>query len=323
MKPDNLFSDLAIGRLARDHPLSYIDIGLRGGFQEDLSPLAFAVNAFGFEPDPQERARLDAAPAGPWMSSRILPHAIGATSGRQKLFVPTDPQSASLLEHNPEIGEKFRKPQFFEIEEIIDVDTVTLAEAARSTGIGSVDYIKIDIEGAEMGVFEASPRVMDRVLAVKTEVSFLPVRHDQPLAHDVEAYFKERHFDLMDVIQPAHWRRQGYQVHPYMSREKPPYSRGQLIQADHLYFRDPQSLGNDIGALTKLALISMAFGYFDNALMIFEQPELCSQLRRTYGVSPLELVHPASRKYGRKMFLNAAYRQFRGLVPFLRYFKHY
>lgn len=323
MKLDNVFLGLGADEIIRDHPLSYIDIGSRGGFQNDLSPLAFAVNAIGFEPDPKERARLGGTPTGPWMSTRILPYAIGAETGRQKLFIPTDPQSASLLEHNPEIGRRFHKPQFFEVQDIMDVDTVTLAEAIRLAGIKSVDYIKIDIEGAEMSVLSASPEIMESVLAVKTEVSFLPLRRGQHLAHEIEAYFKERCFELMDVIQPAHWRREGYLIHPYMASEKPPYSRGQLIHADYLYFRDPQTLGNDKNALIKLALISMAFGYFDNALMIFERTELRSHLHQTYGLSPLETVHPASRKYGRRMFLEAAYGRLRGLVPFVRYFKNF
>ncbi len=323
MKLDNLFRGLGLDKIIGDHPLSYIDIGSRGGFQNDLSPLAFAVNAIGFEPDPKEHARLEAAPTGPWKSTRILPYAIGAKTGRQKLFIPTDPQSASLLEHNPEIGRRFNKPQFFKVEDVIDVDTVTLDEAARLAGIKSADYIKIDIEGAEMGVFAACPGIMENVLAVKTEVSFLPIRHAQHLAHEIEAYFKDRRFELMDVIRPAHWRRQGYLIHPYMSLEKPPYSRGQLIHADYLYFRDPQTLGNDKDALMRLALISMAFGYFDNALMILEQTALRSHLQKTYGLSPLEMVHPASRKYGRKMFLKAVYGHVRGLVPFIRYSRNF
>ncbi len=323
MKSNHLFHGLGLDDIIGDHPLSYIDIGSRGGFQDDLSPLGFGVNAIGFEPDPKELARLEAAPAGPWMSARILPYAIGATTGRQKLFIPTDPQSASLLEHNPEIGRRFHKPQFFEVQDAIDIHTVTLTEAARLAEIKSVDYIKIDIEGAEMNVFNASPEIMETVLAVKTEVSFLPIRRTQHLAHEIEAYFKERGFELMDIIGPAHWRRQGYLIHPYIDRQKPPYSRGQIIHADYLYFRDPQTLEGDKEALMKLALISMAFGYFDNALMIFEQPDLRSYLRQTYGLSPLETVHPASQKYGRKMFLKAVYNQVRGLVPFLRYSKNF
>jgi len=323
MKLDNLFEGLAVADLARLNPLTYVDVGCRGGFQPELLPLAFAVNAIGFEPDPDELARLSGQGAGPWLSSRMLPYAVAGATGRQKLFIPADSQSASLLRHDADIGRRFDKPQFFEVERTVDVDTLTLGDAVRLAGGATPDYLKIDIEGAELAVFGASPEVMNRVLAVKTEVSYLPHRRDQPLAHDVEAYFKGRGFDLMDILEPAHWRRQGHVLHPYMAPESPPYSRGQLVHADQLYFRHPDAVAGDAAALVKLALISMAFGYFDNALMILERPDLGPQLRRLGGASPAAMVGAAARKYGRRMFAHAAYRQVRGLVPFVRYLRNF
>lgn len=323
MKLDNLFLGLAVAEVARAHPLTYVDVGCRGGFQPDLLPLAFAVNAVGFEPGPDEYTRLRGQPAGPWLSSRFLPYAIAGSTGRQTLFVPADGQSASLMRHDPEIGRRFKKPQFFDVQTTVEVDTLSLADAVRLAGSATPDYLKIDIEGAELEVFEASAEVMNAVLAVKTEVSFLPHRREQPLSHDVEAYFKGRGFELMDILAPAHWRREGYLLHPYMAPESPPYSRGQIVLADLLHFRNPDGLGGDAAALIKLALISMAFGYFDNAVMILERIDLQQHLRRLGCPSPAETVRPAARKYGRVMFSAAAWRQLRGLVPFLRYLRNF
>lgn len=323
MKLDNLFLGLAVADVARLHPLTYVDVGCRGGFQRDLLPIAFAVNAVGFEPDPDELARLRGQDAGPWMSAKFLPYAIAGTTGRQTLFVPVDAQSASLMRHDTEIGRRFKKQQFFDVQKTIDADTLSLGDAIRLAGTATPDYLKIDIEGAELEVFEASPGVMKNVLAVKTEVSFLPHRHEQPLSHHVEAYFKAQGFDLMDILEPAHWRREGHLLHPYMAPECPSYSRGQIVHADHLYFRNPDALESAVGQLIKLALISMAFGYFDNALMILERPDLQPHLRRLDGAAPEGIVNSAARKYGRRVFAQAAYRQLRGLVPFIRYFRNF
>ena len=49
---ENIFSSLGIAKLANFYSLNYFDIGSRGGFQNDLYPIAFAVDAVGFEPDP-------------------------------------------------------------------------------------------------------------------------------------------------------------------------------------------------------------------------------------------------------------------------------
>ena len=104
MSWENLFKDLRIGRIAEAYPLNYLDIGTRDGFQDDLSALAFAVHAIGFEPEPTEFARLSNAGPGPWVSRRILPFAISPAGGSAVLHVSNDRNGASLLLPLPAFG---------------------------------------------------------------------------------------------------------------------------------------------------------------------------------------------------------------------------
>ena len=318
----NLYSRHAVGRIAKKFNLNYFDIGSRGGFQKDLFPFAFAVNAVGFEPDPVEFSKLKNGKERLWKSVNILPFGVSDSSGRRKLNVPLDPQSASLLEHNTEIGQKFLKPQFFEVKRIEEVETLSLEDSLKQTGFDSVDFLKIDIEGAELLVFKSSPKIMRDVLAIKTEVSFLPFRLGQPLAGDVDSYLREFGFDLMSIIEPAIWRRQGYVTHPYYSTEEPPYSKGQIAHADYLYFRDPEGLDKNIEKLLKLSIIAISFGYFDFAQLIFERPEIANFLTSEFNLSPEKIITSASKSYGRKIFMKEFFRQTRGLVPFLRYMRN-
>jgi FkbM family methyltransferase len=313
------FQDLPLAAVARKHPLTYFDIGSRGGLQNDLHPIAFAVDAIGFEPDPAEFERLHDASSGPWKSFTLLPSGVSGKTGPRRLYIPDDPQSASLLEHDTSIGEKFDKPQFFNLERMETVETVSLPDALQQSGLDRVDYLKIDIEGAELEIFRSSETLMANVLAVKTEVSFIPLRKNQPLAVEVDGFLRRNGFELMDIITPAHWRRHGYLIHPYYSTESPPYSRAQIVQADYLMFRDPESLADDTATLLRLSLIALSFGYFDHALMILERPGVSAYLDQEFGLSPETLVAPASKRYGRAAFLGALYQQFRGAVPFVRY----
>ncbi|MBT4939410.1 MAG: FkbM family methyltransferase [Rhodospirillaceae bacterium] len=318
----NIFSSLELADIADRYSLNYFDIGSRGGFQNDLHSLAFAVEVVGFEPDPIEFKHLLTISPEPWKSINYLPFGISGQSGEQNLYIPTDPQSASLMKHNVAIGEKFDKPQFFEVDRIEKIQTLSLNDALEKTKFKSIDFMKIDIEGAEMSVFKSSPEVMKGVLAIKTEISFLPFREDQPLASDIDNFLRHAGFELMDIIEPSHWRRHGYLIHPYYSTEMPPYSRAQIVQADYLYFRNPESVGGDITKLLKLSLIALSFGYFDHALIILELPEVEKFLDSEFKLSPIEIVAPASKIYGRKAFLKAFYQQGRNLIPFLRYMKN-
>jgi FkbM family methyltransferase len=323
MQNSDLFEGLAVQKLAAENPISYIDIGTRGGFQDDLASLAFAVDAIGFEPEKQAFDQISETSDGPWRSARMLPYAIGGMNGRQTLSIAADPISTTLLTPDLSIGERFDKTQFYDVRSQIKVDTRTLDAALSDIELASRDFLKIDIEGAELDVFIGAPETVKNLLAVKTEVSFLPHRKEQPLAHDIAAFFNDRGFELIDLIEPAHWRREGYVIHPYMSPEKVPYTRGQMVQADYLFFRSPESLGDDVSAKIRLGLIAMATGYFDTALMVLESPDVADLLMKDFSCSPVDMVAPASRLYGRSMLKTAIWRQLRGLVPLIRYLRRY
>lgn len=319
---ENIFQTLKAGDLARRHSLTYADIGSRGGFQADLYPLAFAVDAVGFEPDPVAFKSLENLPAGPWKSIRHLPYGISDTGGTRKLHVPKDPAGASLLEHDPALGRRFNMQHLFEIARTERIETRTMQTAVTDAGLGRVDYLKLDVEGAELAILQASPEIVDDLLAVKTEVSFLPPRIGQPLAADIDTFMCDHGFELMTIIDPAHWRRERGPVDPYIGTAAPPYSKGQLVHADFLYMRTAASVGGGVPKLIRLALLQMALGYFDHALSILEGPDTSGHIATEMNCSPMDIVVPASRAYGKRRFLRAFHDQTRGLVPFLRHFRN-
>lgn len=202
-------------------------------------------------------------------------------------------------------------------------DTHNLDEALADTGCKAVDYIKLDIEGAELEVLSASDCIMNNALAIKTEVAFLPFRKNQPLATDIDIFLRQAGFELMEIVQPSYWRRHGNIIHPFLATDNPPYSKAQIVHCDFLYFRDPDSLQDDVQKLLKLALIALSFGYFDHALAILERPGVTAYLKAEFGGTPMEIVSPASRAYGRKAFLRAFFLQGRHLLLFVRNLKNF
>lgn len=315
---EDLFRSLAVAAIARAHPLTYVDLGGRGGFQADLAPLAFATHAVGFEPDPEAYAELADDRRGAWASVTWIPAAVSAEGGTQTLHIAADPIGSSLLPPNAGIGEKFKKPQFFTIARTVDVETLTMRDVAARPDVGAIDYLKIDIEGPELDIFKSMGPLLDGVLAIKTEVSFLRTRRGGGLASEVDRFLTANGFALMDLIDSQHWRREGTVLHPLLEKSAPIYSRGQLIQGDYLFLREPESLAGDADLLMKLALVAMALGYFDHALMTLEQDAARRRLADVHGAAPLDIVGPASARYGRKMMLRALARQVRGLFPFAR-----
>jgi FkbM family methyltransferase len=312
--PDvNLFRPLGLGAVLDRHPMACLDIGSRGGFEPDLGPIAFAVDAVGFEPEPEAFARLADQPIGAWRSLRHLPSAIGAMDGEQMLHITRDPVSTSLLCPDPSIGEAFAKPQFFEVMRTVPVACRTLDTALAEAGISSPAYLKIDVEGAELDILKAAPATLSSLLAIKAEVGFLRFRHHQPIAAEIELFLRGQGFELLDFISPRRWRIQGYVIHPQAGDGAVPYSRGRLMQGDYLFLRDPDTVAEP-QRLFQLAVLAMAHGFFDHALAILSRPPVAAWL----GQPPEPLVAEASRAYGRMVWRQSVMRHLRLLWTYGR-----
>ena len=214
MSITDLFRRTAFAPVMEALPLTCLDIGARGGIEAELLPLAFACDVIGFEPDDEEFRRLEYAAPGPWRSRAYVPAAVADRTGRRTLHLTTDRVSTTLLAPDPAIGARFDKPQFFAVERTVEVDTIALDDAVASHAGRGPDYLKIDIEGAEGEVFAAAPRTLASLIAIKTEIAFLPFRKGQALAADIDRMLRGNGFELMDYARPAHWRRRGYVIHP-------------------------------------------------------------------------------------------------------------
>ena len=320
----NLFQSSSLANIAHAHPLSFFDIGARGEFDAGLWPLAFATTATGFEPDPSAYDKLISTPDHTWKSAQIFPIAISGQPGIRTLNVPSDPRGASLLEPMALSGAARTKEQFYKIIETHQVKTETLDHVIARFDLSAPEYLKIDIEGAELEVLKSSPNTLNKLLAIKVEVAFDKFRADQPLAHEIMEFLHTAGFVLMDLIAPAHWRTDGHVIHPLLDKTAIPYTRGQLAHGDFLYFRRPldsNSSKDDVAQRNlKLALIAMSFGYFDFAADIFATSEIQAESRNLDCENPLAEIAVCSRKFGRIQSKSAFRDRLRGLGPFLRRF---
>lgn len=312
---ENLFARTDFARAMLDNPVLCVDVGARNGVEADLLPIAFAVDVIGFEPE--DKAFTDLPAQSPFRSVRFENKAVGMNNGSGLLRVMRDPQSSTLLEPDERIGGEFGKPQFFETVETAEVETVILDDALVSSRGAEVDFLKLDIEGAEYEVLHASPRTLDSVLAIKAEVSFVPFRKNQKRAGVLELYMAEQGFRLMDIIRPSRWRRHGDIIHPHYSLESIPYSRGQIVQGDYLFMRNPVALVETRRA-ARAAFIAMAYGYFDYAEVLLTRKDVAEDLQKNYGIDVRASVQMASALYGRVVLGREIWAHMRAMVPYLR-----
>lgn len=199
----------------------------------------------GFEPNLQAHAALQQK-KGP--REIYLPLAIG-DGRRRTLHHCKAPGMTSLLEPNPDVLALFHGfSDWGRVERSEPVDTVRLDDVEETEGL---DLLKIDIQGAELMVFENATKRLAGTLVIHTEVEFLEMYRGQPLFGDIERFLCGRGFMF-------------HRFEPLVSRVVKPLLLGgniragyqQIVWADAIFVRDLTRLDAlDDGQLLRTAAI--------------------------------------------------------------------
>ena len=272
-----------IGRLIDELSPCVLDIGARGGADEELLAIASASRIVCFEPDQAECDALVAKGDVRWRQFHVLPFAVGGVSGQQELHVPDDRRAASLLTHDPSMVERFGREHLHLSKETLPVQTWTLDALRREGHIDRVDFMKIDVEGAELDILKAGGDILQDCVALKVECSFLPQRVNQPLVWDVVQFLTAEGFEVVDLQDIHRWRRRNLPAHPYRVRADMEYSRGQVAQCDVIFLRAAAHARSPEQAL-RLIVLSAALGFFDFGISVLRgHPQLEAHVRQAHG----------------------------------------
>lgn len=143
---------------------------------------------FGFEPQAAALATLNGRKSD---LETYLPYAVG-DRGEATLKMCEGPGMTSLLDPDPLALNHFQGfPQWGRVVQTVPVATHRLDDIAE---IERFDLLKMDVQGAELAVLRnASERLKD-VVAIETEVSFIPLYKNQPAFGDIDLELRRSGF---------------------------------------------------------------------------------------------------------------------------------
>lgn len=309
---------LPIGRLIDALSPSILDIGARGGADEDLLAIAWASRIVCFEPDQAESDAMAQQGDARWRQFTVLPFAVGGVSGPQELHVPDDRRAASLLRHNPDMVARFGRENLHVPKETVAVQTWTLDALRKDGHIDRVDYMKIDVEGVELDILKAGAAILQDCVALKVECSFLDQRLNQPRVWDVVQFLAAEGFEVVDLQDIHHWRRRNLPAHPYRVRADMEYSRGQVAQCDVILLKSGAHVHGADQSL-RLVILSAALGFFDYGFSVLRSnPELVAHVRQAHGFELEAELKRWSAATGRQVAARSARSGIRALVPLFR-----
>jgi FkbM family methyltransferase len=243
----------AEARRALDRPVRIVDIGaqLLGPHPyEPLQPYP-PLEIIGFDPLAHRLAERASAEGTDGIT--LLPYAIG--DGRtHTLYVNSIDATSSLFPLNTAHNAPF------ELRTLHTVETRTVQTRCLDEVLppGTVDYLKLDVQGAELMVLKSGRQTLARTAAVHCEVEFAPIYEGQPLYPDIQTFLNGCGFELIDLVAPARLS--------YNATTPGDATQDRLLWAEAVFFR---AVGDDPDTLRAQALIAAA---------IYGKPTLAAHL---------------------------------------------
>jgi FkbM family methyltransferase len=200
----------------------------------------------GFEPQAEGLAALNLRKSD---LETYLPYAVGdGKPGTLKLCHA--PGMSSLLTPNPQVLDCLALYSIFGmmVGEVA-LDTHRLDDIAE---IGALDFLKIDVQGSELAVFQGGRTHLANAVAVQTETCFMPLYKDQPLFGDID-----RELRALGMIPHIFSEMHKAMILPMRFANDLRATMNHVLYTDVLYVRDftrPNDMSTD--QLKHLALVA-------------------------------------------------------------------
>lgn len=267
--------------MAESSAITSLDIGARGKIKSDLKDLAPYIDIIGFEPDEEACGELNARYSSPgkWKSVRFIPTALGGRAKEETLFVTRAGGTSSIYPPLPNAGESFSRGDYYIIKEAISLRVYPLDEVLEAHDLPSPDHVKLDVEGYELEVLAGAVEALKHVSAIRAEISFTAMREGQPLYYELGSFLDQAGFTPFEFMELHHWRNSSKIKYPARTRGPIPFSKGQMIHGDLLFYRKPETLDlsseEKIQRAVRYCMIALCHGHLDHAALLFQKPEIC------------------------------------------------
>ncbi len=189
-----------------------------------------AAHVIGFEPNPKARRILEET----FEQNTYLPHAI-ADGKPHTLHICHYPGCSSLFVPDPEIIDQFYGIGTLENANfhVIDEQAIETERLDSINACKGCDFLKIDVQGAELMALEGAMETLKDVLVVETEVEFVPIYRDQPLFAEIDIFMRAQGFLLHKLVDVS-----GRVFRPLHMGENTSQPMSQILWADAVYVRD-------------------------------------------------------------------------------------
>jgi FkbM family methyltransferase len=129
--------------------------------------------------------------------------AVADTDGEIQFFHNTSPDTSSVLRAaavDPTIDPCTR------LDRVESVPSITLDSFAGEKGLKNIDFLKMDIQGAELLALKGASELLagKRIAVIQAEISFAPIYETAPLYHELAQFLELRGYGVWGLYNLAY-----------------------------------------------------------------------------------------------------------------------
>lgn len=278
-----------------------MDVGARGGVKWPWTKLQKnEVSMVLVEPDPEEAEQLKKEMLNSKTEVEVLPIALWSSQDQLKLNLTYSPGASSVFTPNSEFLSQFPDLERFEIVKELKFPANTVDQLASEGKIAKVDFLKIDVQGAELAILTGGLDFFkSNLIGLEVEVEFSELYVGQPLFADLDTFIRKHlHLELWDISK-SYWKYK-------RGLNQGGATKGRLIFGDALYLRPLNTLEKWLMLMNKelasdklIALVNCAllYGYVDYASAILSEDWIKKYLDEERKKDLLKLVKKESKVF--------------------------
>ena len=189
---------------------------------------------------------------------KYYPYALGKANEKRKFYVTQHPMCCSLYKPNEALISLYNNFQVAYLKYETEVETISLDSFIDQQKIGEIDFIKIDVQGAELDIFKGGSKALNSVLQIISEVEFIEHYEDQPLFGDVCDFLNKHNLMFNKFLGLA-----GRALKPIIINNNA-NNASQHIWSDAVFTYHVQKIQNlNDEKLLKLSLLACVYGSLD------------------------------------------------------------
>lgn len=141
----------------------------------------------------------------------IIPLALSDEKGTVKFYVSSGQPKEKKESQDWNYGNKsssllppdknLKMFPWLKFQDVIEVSTTTISDICREQNITHIDFIHMDVQGAELKVLQGAKEMIEKVKVIWLEVEAITLYENQPLKKDIEKFMGQHNFcKLKDTV---------------------------------------------------------------------------------------------------------------------------